>query len=121
MLAVGEPPFSVLSNVSLSGGVREPATWALMIVGLGGLGAVTRRRAAVAGDPGRQADRAGIVHGPLRSFNSQPNRPLAARAPPNWAAMNRGADVGAMPAKVLDSERAMVTAGLANEVDAVNQ
>jgi hypothetical protein len=29
--------------------------------------------------------------------------------------------VGAMPAKVSDSERAMVTAGLANEVEAVNQ
>ena len=28
---------------------------------------------------------------------------------------------GAMPAKVSDSDRAIVTAGLANEVDAVNQ
>ena len=28
---------------------------------------------------------------------------------------------GAMPAKVSESERAMVTAGLANEVEAVNQ
>jgi len=32
-----------------------------------------------------------------------------------------GASAGAMPAKVLLSERAMVTAGLANEVEAVNQ
>ena len=32
-----------------------------------------------------------------------------------------GAPDGAMPAKVSDSERAMVTAGLANDVDAVNQ
>jgi hypothetical protein len=28
---------------------------------------------------------------------------------------------GAMPAKVFESDRAMVTAGLANEVEAVNQ
>ena len=32
-----------------------------------------------------------------------------------------GIEPGAMPAKVSDSERAMVTAGFANEVDAVNQ
>jgi hypothetical protein len=35
--------------------------------------------------------------------------------------MNIGADDGAMPAKVLDSVRAMVTAGLAKLVDEVNQ
>ena len=37
----------LLDNVSLSvtGGVPEPATWALMMVGLGGAGAVLRRRA----------------------------------------------------------------------------
>jgi hypothetical protein len=29
--------------------------------------------------------------------------------------------VGAIPAKVFDSERAIVTAGLAKDVDAVNQ
>ena len=35
--------------------------------------------------------------------------------------MNMGAEEGLMPAKVLDSVRATVTAGLANEVDDVNQ
>ena len=35
--------------------------------------------------------------------------------------MNGGAELGAMPAKVFDRDRAMVTAGLANDVEAVNQ
>jgi len=35
--------------------------------------------------------------------------------------MNPGASAGRMPAKVLLSARAIVTAGLANEVEAVNQ
>ena len=35
--------------------------------------------------------------------------------------MKAGADEGAMPANVLLSDRAIVTAGLANDVDAVNQ
>ena len=38
-----------------------------------------------------------------------------------WAATNAGTSIGAMPANVSDSERAIVTAGLANEVEAVNQ
>ena len=45
----GEPPFSLLDGVSLSA-VPEPASWSLMILGVGALGAVSRRRriAAVA-------------------------------------------------------------------------
>jgi len=35
--------------------------------------------------------------------------------------MKPGASLGAMPAKVLLSARAMVTAGFANDVDEVNQ
>src|SRR5580704_17769904 len=35
--------------------------------------------------------------------------------------MNAGALLGAMPANVLESARAMVIAGFANEVEAVNQ
>ena len=45
----------------------------------------------------------------------------AAAPPASWAAMNAGASAGRMPAKVFDSDRAIVTAGLANEVEAVNQ
>ncbi len=54
-------------------------------------------------------------------FNSQANRAVASRAPANWAAMKPGAWPGAMPEKVSVKERAMVTAGLAYEVEAVNQ
>jgi hypothetical protein len=35
--------------------------------------------------------------------------------------MNPGTSAGRIPEKVSDSERAIVMAGLANEVDAVNQ
>jgi hypothetical protein len=40
----GLPPIAALDNVSLTGGVPEPATWAMMLVGFGGLGALIRRR-----------------------------------------------------------------------------
>ncbi len=48
-LAVGDkpvPPFALVSNVSLTGGVPEPAAWTMMILGFGGLGAIARRRRA---------------------------------------------------------------------------
>ena len=45
----------------------------------------------------------------------------AASAPRNCAAMKAGAPDGAMPANVSVSDRASVTAGLANDVEAVNQ
>ena len=38
-----------------------------------------------------------------------------------WARIKAGAAEGAMPAKVSDMDRAMVTAGLAKDVEAVNQ
>ena len=47
--------------------------------------------------------------------------PSPIRAPAICAAMNAGTDVGAIPAKVSLSDRAMVTAGLAKDVEAVNQ
>ena len=50
-----------------------------------------------------------------------PVKPVAARAPTNCATMNAGASVGAMPLNVLVNDRAIVTAGLANDVEAVNQ
>jgi len=39
------PPFALLTDVSLTGSsaVPEPATWAMMLVGLGAVGAVARR------------------------------------------------------------------------------
>jgi hypothetical protein len=46
---------------------------------------------------------------------------VAHRAPAICATMNNGTSPGRIPANVSDSERAMVTAGFANEVDAVNQ
>ena len=42
-------------------------------------------------------------------------------APTIWAAMKPGAEAGAMPAKVSVNILPMVTAGLANEVELVNQ
>jgi hypothetical protein len=39
----GEPPISFLDGVSLSA-VPEPASWALMLIGVAGLGATARRR-----------------------------------------------------------------------------
>lgn len=41
------PPFAFVSNVSLTGGVPEPAAWALMLIGLGALGVAARRRRSV--------------------------------------------------------------------------
>lgn len=43
----GQPPFSVLDGVSLQA-VPEPATWAMMLLGVGGMGAVARRRRSFA-------------------------------------------------------------------------
>ena len=57
-----------------------------------------------------------------RSFaNSQRPSAAAARAPRICATMKPGTSAGAMPAKVSLSDRPMVTAGLAKDVDAVNQ
>ncbi|HEY2356695.1 MAG TPA: PEPxxWA-CTERM sorting domain-containing protein [Phenylobacterium sp.] len=38
----GEPPIALLDGVSLT--VPEPSTWAMMLVGFGGIGAMVRRR-----------------------------------------------------------------------------
>lgn len=46
---------------------------------------------------------------------------VAATAPSNCATMKNGASIGRMPANVSLSDRAIVTAGFANEVDDVNQ
>src|SRR6516165_2794475 len=45
----------------------------------------------------------------------------AASIPTSCATTNANTPAGAIPANVSDRERAMVTAGLANDVDAVNQ
>jgi hypothetical protein len=46
----GDPPIAFLDNVSLTNTVPEPATWALMLVGVAAMGASLRlrRRAASA-------------------------------------------------------------------------
>ena len=41
--------------------------------------------------------------------------------PASCANMNAGTPAGAIPAYVFESDRASVTAGFANDVDAVNQ
>jgi hypothetical protein len=40
------PPFALVSNVSLTAGVPEPAAWTMMIVGVGLVGGASRRRRA---------------------------------------------------------------------------
>ena len=40
----GVPPFTILDGVSLTGGVPEASTWAMLIAGFGLIGAVARRR-----------------------------------------------------------------------------
>ena len=45
----------------------------------------------------------------------------AATIPANCETMKAATPAGAIPVNVSDSERAMVTAGLANDVEAVNQ
>src|SRR5262245_28816915 len=53
--------------------------------------------------------------------HSQPDSATANTVPSNCAAMKGRMPPGAMPANVFDKERAMVTVGLANDVEAVNQ
>ena len=65
------------------------------------------------------ADRSMIVSASVR--NSHRATKSASSAPASCAMMNPGTSAGRIPENVLDSERAMVIAGLANDVDAVNQ
>jgi PEP-CTERM motif-containing protein/uncharacterized protein DUF642 len=46
----GFPPVALLDSVSLTGGVPEPASWAMILLGFGGVGATmrARRRRAIA-------------------------------------------------------------------------
>src|SRR5580704_13145568 len=52
---------------------------------------------------------------------SQRNRNVAAIAPASSATTNGGTSTGRTPANVSESDRAIVTAGFANDVDEVNQ
>ena len=55
------------------------------------------------------------------SIKINPATKCAASAPTSWAAMKPGTLAGAIPAKLLLSDRAIVIAGLAKLVDEVNQ
>lgn len=55
------------------------------------------------------------------SCHSQQPSAAVASIPANCAMMKAVTPGGAIPAKVSESDRAMVTAGLANDVDDVNQ
>ena len=85
--------------------------------------------------------RAGVLHAPLTAAvgreqrikfmllvqmvsclgQSQAASTVAASAPMSCATMKAGTPPGEMPANVSDSDRAIVTAGFAKDVDAVNQ
>jgi len=52
---------------------------------------------------------------------SQRNKNVAEIAPASCAATNRGTSTGRIPANVSENDRAIVTAGFANDVDEVNQ
>src|SRR5689334_17167841 len=63
-----------------------------------------------------------LAHIVSRGFESNHrNKAAATIAPHICAAMKLGASMGLMPAKVSLTERASVTAGFANDVEAVNQ
>src|ERR1700733_5306625 len=65
-----------------------------------------------------QPHSASLAGGPAQS--QRPNT-TAASMPRSCAPIKAATPAGAMPAKVSERERAIVTAGLANDVDAVNQ
>jgi hypothetical protein len=52
---------------------------------------------------------------------SQRNKNVAAIAPHNWATTKGGTSTARMPANESDRQRASVTAGLAKDVEDVNQ
>ena len=62
-----------------------------------------------------------IVAADVRSPSSHANRRVAASAPAICASMKPGTSTARIPANVSVMDRATVTAGFANEVDAVNQ
>src|SRR4029453_7427996 len=70
---------------------------------------------------GRARSRTASDAGAGMTGTSHAKSPVATAAPASWATMNAGTSVGRMPAKVSLAARAMVTAGFAKEVDAVNQ
>jgi hypothetical protein len=58
---------------------------------------------------------------PSGCLNSQATKAMPQSAPTSCATMKPGRSIGRMPEKVFVNERAMATAGFANEVEAVNQ
>src|SRR5271165_4217580 len=82
---------------------------------------------AAGGVPGAENQNGLFLHasslpaGLSRSGASHRKHSVAATPPASCATMNAGASAGRMPAKVSLAARASVTAGLANEVEDVNQ
>ena len=62
-----------------------------------------------------------VIEVSCSDLSIQRKSPVAANAPASWAAMKPAVSAGRMPAKVSVAARARVTAGLANDVDDVNQ
>ena len=71
--------------------------------------------------PASLADGDHAVVASVGGASSQPANAAAASAPASSAPMNPGRSDGRMPENVLVNERAIATAGLAKEVEAVNQ
>jgi hypothetical protein len=67
------------------------------------------------------APHSGILAPARSESQSQRAMKTAMPIPASWAMMKASTPEGAMPANVSESDRAIVTAGLANDVEAVNQ
>src|SRR5438552_2341178 len=76
---------------------------------------------STAGNRCRETARASYRASIFPSCENHDQTRVAAHAPANWEAMKPGTSTGRIPEKVFVIERARVTAGLANDVDAVNQ
>jgi hypothetical protein len=85
------------------------------------LAVVTMRDQHVFGGRRQARNQPAEEKGSCESSSELGSNKVAASPPASWAAMKRGTSAGRMPANVSLSDLAIVTAGLAKDVDAVNQ